>query len=231
MLRKPLTWTLAAASAAAVLWAGRWFFTAPEPASAAPVATAPARAVDSAGAATAPPPLTAAPSQTSGAHPPGVTAEQWAALEAELRTRPDGSAERSRLIAYFSWADAVQRWRAAPNDAALAAAVDAGLAERLQQREVSAAEARVLKAALLAALEPDETRRAAALQAYDSSLPTPSGPSAREQAFQRQQAALVAAWQARPAAERDAAALTRQLDTLRRTHFAAPAASSSAPGR
>ncbi len=174
---------------------------------------------------------TTAPPAAAAAHPPGVTAEQWAALEAELRTRPDGAAERHRLIGYFSWADAVQRWRAAPQDATLAAAVDAGLGQRLHNREVSAAEARALKAALLATLEPDATRRAAAQQAYDSSLPTTAGPSAHEKAFQRQQAALVAAWQARPAAERDPAALTRQLDALRRTHFAAPAASSTVPGR
>lgn len=225
---------LAAALAAVVLWAGRWFFTAPAPE---PVAPAPGQPTVTAGADTTTgaagraPVATATGPAAAGTHPPGVTADQWAALEAELRTRPDGAAERSRLIAYFTWADAVQRWRAAPQDAALAAAVDAGLDQRLHQREVSAAEARLLKAALLATLEPDETRRAAALQAYDSRLPTTTGPSAREQAFQRQQAALVAAWQARPAAERDPAALTRQLDTLRRTHFAAPAASSSVPGR
>jgi hypothetical protein len=228
VLRKPLVWTLAAASAAVLLWAGRWFFTAPAPE---PLATVPGRPAVVSGAATPAAAATATPAAAPGTHPPGVTAEQWAALEAELRTRPDGAAERSRLIAYFTWADAVQRWRAAPQDATLAATVDAGLGQRLQQREVSAAEARLLKAALLATLEPDETRRAAALQAYDSSLPTPAGPSAREQAFQRQQAALVAAWQARPAAERDPAALNRQLDTLRRTHFASPPASSSVPGR
>lgn len=222
---------LAAASAAAVLWAGRWFFTAAEPVAGVSGPPAVAAGATNAGAAGQAPVATTAPPAAAAAHPPGVTAEQWAALEAELRTRPDGAAERHRLIAYFSWADAVQRWRAAPQDARLAAVVDAGLGQRLHNREVSAAEARLLKAALLATLEPDATRRAAALQAYEGSLPTTAGPSAHEKAFQRQQAALVAAWQARPAAERDPAALTRQLDTLRRRHFAAPAASSPVPGR
>lgn len=221
----------AAASAAALFWAGHWFFTAPAPQRLTPAAGQPGAGRAATAPAVAAAPVPASLAAAAGAHPPGVTAEQWAALEAELRTRPDGAAERSRLIDYFTWADAVQRWRTTPQDAALAAAVDAGLDQRLQNREVSAAEARVLKAALLATLEPDATRRAAALQAYEGGLPTSAGPSAREKAFQRQQAALVAAWQARPAAERDPAALTRQLDALRRTHFAATAASSPVPGR
>jgi hypothetical protein len=224
---KTLTWTFTAASAAVVLWAGRAFFVAPEPPEpsvpAAPPAAPVAQAVTPAAT-----PGSVGPAPVSPT-PPGVTTAQWAALEAELQTRPDAAAERQRLIGYFGWADAVQRWRAARHDVALAGVVDAGLAQRLAGREVSAAEVRQLKAALLETLEPDAARRTAALQAFDASLPAPAGPDPRQRAFQQQQAALVAAWQTRPAAERDAAALARQLDALRRKHFAPMPAST--PGR
>ena len=51
------------------------------------------------------------------------------------------------------------------------------------------------------------------------------GPAAvdpRQAEFQSRQAALVAAWSARPAAARDSAALTRDLEALRRASFASP---------
>jgi hypothetical protein len=151
--------------------------------------------------------------------PPGLTPAQWATIEAELAAHPQPDAERQRLRRYFEWSDAVQRWRGARDDVALARQVDAGLPERLARAEVSAAEARQLKVALLPVLWPDDASRVAALQSFDASLPAPARPSAREQAFQARQAELVAAWQARPAAERDPAALARELDALRRTHF------------
>jgi tryptophan 2,3-dioxygenase len=126
---------------------------------------------------------------------------------------------RLRLAAYFGWADAVQRWRAAPGDAALARPVDAGLPARLARREVSAAEARQLKAALLQTLAPDDATRAAALQAFDASLPQPLAPDPRQQAFAQAQAAAVTAWQAQPSDQRDPQALAQTLAALRQTHF------------
>jgi hypothetical protein len=152
--------------------------------------------------------------------PPGLTGAQWAAVEASLRGRPEAAAERQRLWAYFSWQDAVRRWRADPAGPALAAAVRAGLSERLARREVSAAEARQLEATLLGALEPDPARREAALQAFDAARPGAEPPDARTLAFQRAQAAAVAAWSATPAAQRDPAALKSELERLRRQHFA-----------
>jgi hypothetical protein len=68
-------------------------------------------------------------------------------------------------------------------------------------------------------LEPDETARTAALQAFRDALPKASGPGPAEREFQQRQAAVVAAWQAQPAAQRDPAALQRQLEALRRQHF------------
>lgn len=152
--------------------------------------------------------------------PPGLSAEQWAALETEWRGRPDGAAERERLVAYFSWQHAARRWRANPSDATLAAEVRAGLPARLARREVSAGEARQLEAVLLATLEPDPARRAAALQAFDAAQPAPAPPDVRTLAYRREQAAAVASWHAAPAAQRDPATLKTELDRLRRAHFA-----------
>lgn len=205
---------LAAASAAALLWSLRETGAAPEVArrGAAPVPTAtPAAAAPVAAAAVS-------PAATDGP-PPGLSAEQWATVEAELATHPQAAAERTRLRGYFAWSDAVQRWRQARHDVALARQIDAGLPERLANAEVSVAEARMLKLALLQTLVADEAGRVEALQAFDATLPRSAGPSAREREFQQRQTALVAAWQAQPAAQRDPAALQRQLEALRRSQF------------
>jgi hypothetical protein len=177
------------------------------------------RAPGAAAPATLPAPPATAAAAVATAPPPGLSAEQWATIEAELAAHPQPAAERLRLRRYFEWSDAVRRWRGARHDVALAQQVDAGLADRLAHDEVSVPEARQLKAALLLTLLPDEAGRVAALQAFDAGLPASAGPSAHERVFQQRQAALVAAWQARPAAQRDPAALTRQLEALRRSHF------------
>lgn len=210
---------LAAASAAALLWGLR-----PDtaPAVAPTAGSAPPRpTVSRADAAVTGAPTAATATATSGgeAPPPGLTAEQWSQVEARLAGHPQAAAERDRLRRYFAWTDAVQRWRGARQDLALAQQVDAGLPERLAQAEVSAPEARQLKAALLQTLLPDDASRTAALQAFDATLPRPAGPTPRDLEFQRRQSALVAAWQAQPASQRDPAALQRQIDALRRSHF------------
>lgn len=207
---------LAAASAAVLVWGLRTPETAP--AAAVPAANRPPAAGTSA-AMPAPGPAPGFAAAAAIAPPPGLTAEQWSTIEAELAAHPTPAAERQRLRDYFGWSDAVRRWRGARHDFALARQVDAGLADRLARSEVSVPEARQLKAALLQTLQPDEAGRSAALQAFEAGLPASAGPSAQEHAFQQDQAALVAAWQAQPVAQRDPAALTRQLEALRRSHF------------
>lgn len=159
--------------------------------------------------------------------PPGVTAAQWAALKQELADKP---AELRRLEAYFRFSDQLQRFRALPREASaerrtLAQALDEGLAERLRQRELDAAEARLIKLAVLQELQPDETQRAAALQQWEAGTAAANPPdtrnAARDAEYQRRQAELVAAWSARPAAQRDPRALEQDLDALRRASFGA----------
>jgi hypothetical protein len=185
----------------------------------------------------APPPRAAAPSahpsastlarfpsppvRTERPLPPGVSAEQWAALEAELAGQP---LELERLAAHYAFADLVRRYRATPaGDArrALALQIDAGLDARLEAGELSAGEARLIKLAMLRELQPDEAARRIALSQWEAALAAQAagGPEKRSRAqdedFQRRQQELVAAWRARPPAERDPKRLERELDALR----------------
>jgi hypothetical protein len=197
----------------------------------APTATPAApRAAEAAVAAAQPPsPIaaTAAPSSV----PPGVTSEQWAAIEAELAGRADAPAELQRLREYLGWSDALRRFRdgragdaATPEQLALARELEQGLGERIRRAEVSAGEARQIESALLALLVPDEAERAERVRRWAAAeLAPPAAADPRQETFARRQAEIVAAWSARPAAERDRAALERELEALRRQSFAAPA--------
>lgn len=175
------------------------------------------------------------------APPPGLDAAQWAALQADLASRPDGAPELQRITEYLHWSHAWQRWldeRAAGTPAAQltadAVAVQAGLGDRLARREVGAAEARQIQAMLLEAIEPDPQQRARRMQAFDGALAgrtTPADPRAAE--FQRRQAGLVAARHAAGGEPAEAdAALASALESLRREVWAGPPAASaqSAPG-
>ncbi|MBI3157314.1 MAG: hypothetical protein HYZ20_18190 [Burkholderiales bacterium] len=157
------------------------------------------------------------------APPPGATAAQWAALEAQMRSQPGGAAELRRVADYLHWGDAWQRWldarAAGASPDALAAdarILQAGLAERLARRELGAAEARQIHAVLVASSVEDPGERARALQAYDAELArVQPADDARRAAFSRRQADLVAAW---PAAGggRDHPGLAEALEAQRR---------------
>jgi len=160
--------------------------------------------------------------------PPGVSPAQWAALQAQLQGRPDGPAELRRLRGYFAWSDALRRFREgrlagapAADLRPLAQTLGDGLAERLRQSEVTAAEARQIEAAVLEAIEPDPSRRADELERWTAAhLAQPATIDPRQAEFERRQSVLVAAWSAQPAATRDRAALERDLEALRRRTFA-----------
>lgn len=194
---------------------------------------APATAAASAATVAGPVPAVPASAPLAMAVPPGVTPAQWAALAHELKDRP---AELARLSGYFAFQAAAARLRdgraegATPARVALAREIDAGLDERLARAELSGGEARLLKMAVLEVLVDSEAERQAALQRWQQQpRAVPAGEAARrtaEAGFQRQQAEIVAAWNAQPAAQRDARALEQQLDALRRARFAPASAPS-----
>lgn len=171
-----------------------------------------------------PTPATSVPTGLA-ALPPGVSAEQWAALRAEYADRP---AELRRLADHFTFADQVDRFRSgraggpSAGQLALARSLDAGLNERLHERELGAAEARLIKVAVLEVLLDDEQQRREALDRWEASLAPPAPDPARvkvEADFQRRQAGIVSAWRALPADQRDPRALESELQALRVSSF------------
>jgi hypothetical protein len=187
----------------------------------------------------APPTLAAAPAALQSAlppatqtesPPPGVSAQDWRTLQHELAQRPE---ELRRVADYFVFADQVQRFRALGNTPAaerraLARLIDDGLDQRLRQREVNAAEARLIKIAVLDVLVEADGPRRQALAVWEAgvgSAPRPidvASAAARNTEFQRRQAAILAAWSATPPEQRDPRALEAELDSLRRSSFTPP---------
>lgn len=174
------------------------------------------------------------PLAPEAAPPPGMSAEQWQALQASLADHPQREAELARITTLMGFRHDVARLRAlrreghaTPEWQALAQRVQAGLPARLAAREISAAEALALQAAVLEVLQPDAGRRAEQLtqwRASQAAAQPANAPDARELAFQRGQTALLAAWQAEPAAQRDPAQLQARIEALRHSLFEAPAA-------
>ena len=214
-----------AAAAAGVVLAG---WSDPQPVG---LGVEPQRAVEGAQAvrgdlASATPAVGERPAPPSGrlrSQPPGVNAAQWAQLQRELAGQP---AELQRVADHLVFSDLVQQFRAQaqrqPGGAsrALALAIDQGLDARLAQREMGLGEAHLLKAAVLNTLHGEGAESRAALAHWLAARPTPQHPgAASEHDFQRQQATLVAAWSAQPAAQRDHRVLAQQLEALRRRSF------------
>jgi hypothetical protein len=172
------------------------------------------------------PVMPAPPDLASADTPPGVSAEQWARLQKELAGQPQ---ELRRLAGYYTFSDALERYRSgrdslpAAERQALARTLDAGLDERLRQRELNIGEARMIKMAVLQELLADDAQRADAMARWQAEQaaanPADTSQLARERSFLQQQAAVVAAWQATPVAQRDPQALERELDALRRAAF------------
>lgn len=186
-------------------------------------------------------PAAASPDPT---RPRGVSAEQWRQVREALAEHSDRDAELARIGAFLSYQSDVERLRelrqrgAARSAAesaelrALAQSIDAGLSERLARKEMTAGEALALRSAVLEALQDGETAspvqialRQQQLLAWGQDLARRATaarkPDPREQRFGVEQAALVAAWQARPEAQRDPRELEQALEALRLRSFPA----------
>jgi hypothetical protein len=180
------------------------------------------------------PAMAAAPAPLAELPPAGLSLEQWQQLRESLKDHPDRDGEIRRVAEYMAYNQTLDRFRlekAQRADAAqqarlreLATTLDAGLDARLERSEISGAEARVLKIALLETLESDLTLRQARLEdwtrQHEVTQPQVSDP--RDAEYERQQAAIVAAWYALPAEQRDAAQLQAQLEALRERIFGQP---------
>jgi hypothetical protein len=178
---------------------------------------------------------------TTTAPAPLLSTEELAEVRRALADHPDAEAEVQRVVAYLQFTRQWQRLLAARQAGAdpqalrtLAASLDAALPQHLLRRELSAAEAGLVKGTLLEVLVPDSARRAAALGEWQRDVaaqqikdqPQRAAAAAAERtsnaAFQARQVQVVAAWQALPAAQRDPARLEAELDTLRRQTFNPP---------
>jgi len=179
-------------------------------------------------------PLVAHPPAAVGP-PEGMTAEQWQALRDSLKDHPQRDAEIARIADYMAFRARAERYRTLreqkdSSTQAEARQLATGLLDTLPAHvtrgELSAGEARLMQQALLETLLPDgaqrETRDAVERQRLANALPAApdlAGSKERNARFLHEQSALVAAWQAKPAAQRDPQQLEASIAALRQSIF------------
>jgi hypothetical protein len=133
----------------------------------------------SVGSALPPVPPSATPTTLPTPGVPGaLTRDDIDELRRDLAGRPDAEAELQRIVAYRDfaahWAHFVERRDAQASPAELrpmAEALDRQLDQRWRRHEVTAAEAALIKSALLDVLQPDADRRLAELQTWRTQGP------------------------------------------------------------
>jgi hypothetical protein len=171
-----------------------------------------------------PAPDEAPPTPVPDPPPAGMTPSQWHDLQDALKDHPGHVAELRRVAAYMAFKDRLARLQAAREQAsegpelqALAQQLDADLPTHLAQGDLSPAEAHALKGAVLQALEPDTDRRFERLAQWAQAQPqNPAvATNPRQEQHTQRQAALLAAWQALPPAQRDPRQLQADLEALR----------------
>ena len=163
------------------------------------------------------------------------SAEEWRALKNAVANTPNPKVETERIVKYLRFQRGFEQWQAlkgSPDVAhrqELAKQLLQQLPERLRQGEASMGEAVMLAAALWDDLEPNEQIRkqrvdeAKAMLANAAPKPDPAEQAkdvALQAEYKRREAAIVADWQARPAAQRDQAKLEEALDAARQAVYA-----------
>jgi len=172
---------------------------------------------------------------SGGGVPEGMTAEQWRALQDSLKDHPQRDAEIARVAEYMAFQSRMERYRSlrAQADAGAQAAareLAAGLLDsvptHVARGEMTAGEAALAQGALIDTLLPDaaarQLRSEQERKRLADALPAPPDQRAtdeRNARFLREQAALVAAWQAQPAAQRDPRQLEASIAALRQAIF------------
>lgn len=161
---------------------------------------------------------------TRSERPPHLSEAQWQELQRALADHPRREAEIRRISDYLVLQSRVQafkeaRDRKAPKAelAALARPLQEALPAHLGRGELAAAEALQLQAALLQATESNPEQVRVSLTAWRERWLQPATPDPRDRAFQHEQQALLARWQARGSG--DTQALERELEALRARHY------------
>ncbi|MES2092003.1 MAG: hypothetical protein V4532_18785 [Pseudomonadota bacterium] len=170
----------------------------------------------------------------SDGRPSDFTPEDWAALKAAMSQVSNPKAETDRIVSYLRFQRSFERWQALEGSQdvearhQLARQLLDQVPERLGKSEVTFGEGLMLGTALLMDLEPNEATRAKRLeelrQKMSASAPKTDSDQIEREAqqlaeYKRRQAAIVADWQAKPAASRDQAKLERELDDARRAVY------------
>jgi hypothetical protein len=180
--------------------------------------------------------------QADAAHgpvPAGLQADEWRQIHASLKDHPQRTQEIARVVGYLQFSRSLAHFQtlraqaksSAPSDdlRTLAAQLSDALDARMANAEVSGGEAQLIKISLLEVLQPDAAQRNLALRAWQQEqeqqrlarrdASADAAAQAREAAFQREQAATIAAWSALPEQQRSEQQLEAQLEALREKYF------------
>lgn len=179
--------------------------------------------------------LVAPPPVMADGRPADFTPEDWAALKDAMAKTADPKAETARVLKYLRFQRGFEQWQSlkgSPDVAhrqELAKRLLEQVPERLRQGEATMGEALMLATALWTDLEPNEDVRKQRIEEakaiLTSAAPKPDAEQVAKDAsrlaeYKRREAAIVADWQAKPAAQRDQAKLEEALESARRAVYA-----------
>lgn len=179
--------------------------------------------------------LVTAPAVMEDGRPADFTPEDWAALKEAMAKTPNPKAETERVVKYLRFQRAFEQWnnlKDSPDVAhrqELAKRLLEQVPERMRNGETTMGEALMLTTALWSDLEPNELVRKQRIDEAKAILANSAPKLDQEQVardaaqlaeYKRREAAIVADWQAKPAAQRDQGKLEESLESARRAVYA-----------
>lgn len=233
--RRTWVWALVIGSLAGA--GGWWWVSHPEQPEQGPAEGVQASAWPgvSAGSQSANSALVTAPPVMEDGRPADFTPEDWAALKEAMAKTPNPKAETERVVKYLRFQRGFEQWNSMKDspDVAhrqeLAKRLLEQVPERMRNGETTMGEALMLTTALWTDLEPNEAVRKQRIEESKAILANSSPKADPEQQardasqlaeYKRREAAIVADWQAKPAAQRDQAKLEESLESARRAVYA-----------
>ncbi|MDQ5926395.1 MAG: hypothetical protein QG554_1337 [Pseudomonadota bacterium] len=182
----------------------------------------------------APETLLTTPVPGDGTRPPDFSDEEWGLLNIAARESEQPQVELARMVSYLRFQKGFAQWQALQNSPDVAARhrlaeqLLAQLPERIKHGEMGAGEINLIQQALLMDLVPDEAQRQTRLKQAQADL-VQAAPSVdttqqalestRRNEYKRREAAIVAAYQSRPEAQRNPAQLEAALEEARRAVY------------